>query len=86
MIFHSFIIKFGSKSKLEPVSTIYKVWGGQVKRSLQTIAAYLCLHWGILNKLQGKMATQSEKFEWWIILMVVCASTAGAPEVVSVSQ
>ena len=36
------------------------------------IAAYLRLYWGILNRLQGKVVTHSEKLEWWIILMVDC--------------
>ena len=42
--------------------------------ALQPIAAYLCLYWGILNKLQGKVVTNSEKLEWWIILMVDCVT------------
>ena len=41
---------------------------------MQTIAAYLHLHWGIPNKLQGKAVTHSEKIEWWIILMVDCVT------------
>ena len=42
--------------------------------ALQPIEAYLCLYWGILNKLQGKVVTNSEKLEWWIILMVDCVT------------
>ena len=41
---------------------------------LQPIAAYLCLYWDILNKLQGKAVAHSEKLEWWIILMVDCVT------------
>ena len=36
--------------------------------------AYLRFHWGILNKLQGKVVTQSAKLEWWIISMVNCVA------------
>ena len=46
------------------------------KEPLQTIAAYLRFHWVLLNKLQGKAATPTEKLEWWIILMVDCVSLA----------
>ena len=46
------------------------IWG----KSLQPITAYLRLYWGILNKQQGKAVTQSEKLEWWIILMVDCVT------------
>ena len=41
---------------------------------LQTVAAYFCLHWVIINKLQGKAVTHGEKLEWWIILMVDCVT------------
>ena len=41
---------------------------------LQPIAAFLHLFCGILKKLQGKAVTHSEKFEWWIILVVDCVT------------
>ena len=50
---------------------ICKVW---YFGSLQPIATYLRLYRGILNKLQGKAVTHSEKIEWWIILMVDCVT------------
>ena len=37
---------------------------------IATIAAYLRFHSGLLDKLQGKVMTPSEKIKWWIILLV----------------
>ena len=34
------------------------------------IVAYHRFDWVILNKLQGKVVTPTEKLEWWIILIV----------------
>ena len=42
-------------------------------RSLQTIAAYLRFL-GRLGKLQGKVVTHSQGFEWWRILTVECVA------------
>ena len=41
---------------------------------LQTIAAYFRVHFGRLDKLQGKAATPTKKLKWWNILMVDCVS------------
>ena len=42
--------------------------------ALQTIAAYLCVHLGRLDKLQGKAVTHFCEVEWWRTLMVECVT------------
>ena len=39
---------------------------------LQTIAAYLRVYLGRLDKLQGKAVTHLSEVEWWRTLMVEC--------------
>ena len=41
---------------------------------LQTIAAYLLVHLGRLDKLQGKAVTHFCEVEWWRTLMVECVT------------
>ena len=38
---------------------------------MQRIAAYFRLYWDLLNKLQGKGVTQSEKLDQWLIILMV---------------
>ena len=46
----------------------------EVYRALQTIAAYLCVHLGWLDKLQEKAVTHFCEVEWWRTLMVECVT------------
>ena len=41
---------------------------------LQTIAAYLRVYLGRLDKLQGKAVTHFREVEWWRTLMVECVT------------
>ena len=41
---------------------------------LQTIAAYLRVHFGGIDKLQGKVVTHFCEVEWWITLIVECVT------------
>ena len=41
---------------------------------LQTIAAYLCVSLGRLDKVQGKAVTHFCEVEWWRTLMVECVT------------
>ena len=41
---------------------------------LQTFAAYLRIHLGRLDKLQGKAVTHFREVEWWRTLMVECVT------------
>ena len=47
---------------------------GCMLQPLQTIAAYLRVHLGRLDKLQGKAVTHSCEVEWWRTLMVECVT------------
>ena len=47
--------------------------GGESK-ALQTVAAYLRVHLGILDKLQRKAVTHCCEVEWWRTLMVECVT------------
>ena len=42
--------------------------------ALQTFAAYLHVHLGRLDKLQGKAVTHFCEVEWWRTLMVECVT------------
>ena len=41
---------------------------------LQTVAAYLRVHLGMLDKLQRKAVTHCCEVEWWRTLMVECVT------------
>ena len=43
-------------------------------KPLQTIAAYLRVYLGRLDKLQGKVVTHFCEVEWWRTLMVECVT------------
>ena len=44
------------------------------EKALQTIAAYLRVPLGRLDKLQGKAVTHFCEVEWWKTLMVECVT------------